>query len=73
MFFIKDIIRINKNLYIKGTYDGTLAYYPIDRLESFETYNSIEPSIPPSLAKNIKIIAIKIIIQVCDNLMELNR
>ena len=40
-----NIIRINRNLYIKGTYDGTLAYYPIDRLESFETYNNIEPSI----------------------------
>lgn len=40
-----NVIRINRNLYIKGTYDGTLAYYPIDRLESFETYNSIEPSI----------------------------
>lgn len=40
-----NVIRVNKNLYIKGTYDNTLAYYPIDRLESFETYNNIEPSI----------------------------
>ena len=40
-----NVIRINRNLYIKGTYNGTLAYYPIDRLESFETYNSIKPSI----------------------------
>lgn len=42
---IAKVIRIDKTLYIGGTYNNQYAFYPIDRLETFETYNGIEPSI----------------------------
>lgn len=39
------VIRINKTLYIGGRYNSQYAFYPINKLETFETYNGLEPSI----------------------------
>lgn len=46
----RKIIRINKQLYIGGYSKGRLAYYPVDRLASFETYINYAPS---TVLKNI--------------------
>lgn len=42
---IAKVIRIDKTLYIGGKYNGQYAFYPINRLETFETYNNIDQSI----------------------------